>query len=79
MRAVFAVFAKGSDLVKNVHLKKAYKGGFKSVYNDLCCYYSNEKEMLDFKGGFVACLAFLGKLDEVDVSLRLSGSCCEHL
>ena len=29
--------------------------------------FKDEKEMLDFKGGFVACLAFLGKLDEVDV------------
>ena len=29
--------------------------------------FKDEKEMLDFKGAFVACLAFLGKLDEVDV------------
>ena len=29
--------------------------------------FRDEKEMLDFKGAFVACLAFLGKLDEVDV------------
>ena len=29
--------------------------------------FKDEKEMLDFKAAFVACLAFLGKLDEVDV------------
>ena len=29
--------------------------------------FKDEKEMLDFKGAFVACLAFLSKLDEVDV------------
>ena len=29
--------------------------------------FKDDKEKLDFKGAFVACLTFLGKLDEVDV------------
>ena len=31
--------------------------------------FKDDKEMLQFKGDFQAALAFIGKLDEVDVSL----------
>ena len=35
---------------------------------DLACVgFKDDKEMLDFKGAFIASLTFLGKLDEVDV------------